>query len=247
MPGLGSHTNAGLCMPLLADPGHMWRYSTSLEWTGKLIEAVTGMRLGAYLQAHIFDPLGMRDTVFGADARHAGRLATVHHRGADGVLQPIPFAITPGEYEAGGGGLYGTAPDYFRFLTMLLNDGSSGGRQILTPKSVALMMQNQFGSLAVTPLRTAQPMLSNDVILFPGMHKGWSLGGMITEQAGPDGRSAGSLAWAGLANCYFWLDPKRRVAGVVLTQVLPFADGPALQSFATFERLFYAGLTEAGL
>jgi methyl acetate hydrolase len=247
MPGLASRKNAGLRMPLLSDPGEMWRYSIGLEWTGKLIEAVTGLRLGVYLKAHIFDPLGMHDTGFGPDGHAAERLAKVYHRDDTGALQPIPFAILPGEYEAGGGGLYGTAPDYLRFLTMLLNHGKVGDRQVLSPRSVELMTKNQIGRLGVTPLRTALPTLSNDVSLFPDIHKGWSLGGMLTEQAGPDGRSPGSLAWAGLANCYFWLDPQRGVAGVFLTQVLPFADDPALQSFAGFERFFYKGLKGGAL
>ncbi|MCB8878539.1 serine hydrolase domain-containing protein [Acidisoma silvae] len=247
MPGLASRKDAGLCMPLLSDPGEMWRYSIGLEWTGKLIEAVTGLRLGAYLKARLFGPLGMHDTGFGPAAHPAERLAKVYHRDDTGALQPVPFAILPGEYEAGGGGLYGTAPDYLRFLTMLLNHGKAGDLQVLSPRSVALMTENQIAPLELTPLRTAQPALSNNVSLFPGINKGWSLGGMLTEQAGPDGRSPGSLAWAGLANCYFWLDPQRGVAGVFLTQILPFADAPALQSFAGFERLFYTGLRSAAL
>ena len=242
LPGLGSRTNASLGIPLLADPGDQWRYSIGLEWTGKVIEAVTGSTLGVYLRDNIFQPLGMHDTGFGILPRHAGRLSTVYRRAPDGSLQPTDFAILPGEYEAGGGGLYGTAPDYFRFLQMLLNDGRLGEVEILTPGVARLMAQDQTGGLAVTMMRTAQPALSNDFEPYANMPRGWGFSGMITTEAGPDGRSAGSVAWGGLANCFFWLDPVERVAGLFMTQILPFGDLPALTVFGAFERQFYRSL-----
>ena len=52
----------------------------------------------------------------------------------------------------------------------------------------------------------------------------------------PTGRSAGSLAWAGLANTYYWIDQKKGVGGVYVTQVLPFADVKSLPLFYAFER-----------
>ncbi len=243
-PGLGSRTNASLGMPLLSEPGERWRYSIGLEWTAKAIEAATGMTFGAYLRDNIFQPLGMQDTGFGILPRHAGRLSSVYQRGEDGTLRPTEFAILPGEYESGGGGLYGTAPDFFRFLSLLLNEGRLGSVEILTPATVKLMGQNQIGELAVTPMRTAQPILSNDFELYPGMPKGWGLSGMITKEPGPHGRSAGSLAWGGLANCYFWLDPNEKMIALFLTQILPFGDSRTLDILGDFERELYRGLRQ---
>ena len=99
-----------------------------------------------------------------------------------------------------------------------------------------------MGGLAVTVLTSVNPTSSLDAEFFPGLPKTWSTAFMINEADAPTGRSAGSLAWAGLGNTYFWIDPKRRVAGVILMQHLPFADGPALQAFAGFETAIYQGL-----
>jgi methyl acetate hydrolase len=74
------------------------------------------------------------------------------------------------------------------------------------------------------------------------MAKKWGLSFLINTAKTPEGRSPGSLAWAGLANTYFWIDPARDIAGVILMQVLPFADKKCLEAFAGFERGVYAGL-----
>jgi methyl acetate hydrolase len=241
-PGLGSRTNASLNMPLLSEPGEQWRYSIGLEWTSKAIEAATGMTFGDYLRDNIFQPLGMLDTGFGILPQHTGRLSSVYQREEGGALRPIDFAILPGEYESGGGGLYGTAPDFFRFLSLFLNQGRVGSVEILSPETVKLMNQNQIGELAVTPMRAAQTTLSSDFELYPGMPKGWGLSGMITKEAGPNGRSPGSVAWGGLANCYFWLDPIENVAALFLTQILPFGDSRILEILGNFERELYREL-----
>jgi CubicO group peptidase (beta-lactamase class C family) len=67
----------------------------------------------------------------------------------------------------------------------------------------------------------------------------WGLSFLINPQALPTGRSAGSLAWAGLANSFYWIDPARRVTGVYATQVLPFFDPKAVQAFEAFETAVY--------
>jgi len=108
------------------------------------------------------------------------------------------------------------------------------------------MGQNQIGDLVVTKMISAIPAYTNDVDLYPGMVKKWGLSFLITTAKTPEGRSPGSLAWAGLANTYFWIDPARDVAGVILMQVLPFADAKCLEAFAGLERGVYAGLDAAG-
>ena len=142
----------------------------------------------------------------------------------------------------GGGGLYGTAADYLAFQRVFLNQGRADGGQVLRPETVALMAQNAIGELNVRLLKTAQPAYSNDAEFFPGMVKKWGLGFMISTEPVPGGRSAGSLAWAGLGNTYFWIDPGAGVAGIILAQLLPFADRKALALLDAFERAVYAGL-----
>ena len=88
-------------------------------------------------------------------------------------------------------------------------------------------------------LKTAIPPLTNDAEFFPGMPKNWGLTFMINEQQAPTGRTPGSLAWAGLANTYYWIDQRKGVAGVYMTQVLPFADAKALPLFYAFEKSVY--------
>ena len=102
-----------------------------------------------------------------------------------------------------------------------------------------MMGQNQIGNINVVVLKTVAPGSSRDAEFFPGMVKKWGLGFMINTETAPTGRSAGSLAWAGLANTYFWIDPTKNIAGVILMQLLPFADPQALQTFAEFESGLY--------
>ena len=106
------------------------------------------------------------------------------------------------------------------------------------------MAQNAIGDLDVGLLKTAVPAYSNDAEFFPGMVKKWSLGFMISSAAVPGGRSAGSLAWAGLGNTYFWIDPASGVAGVILMQLIPFADPKALALLDAFEQAVYAALAD---
>ena len=104
------------------------------------------------------------------------------------------------------------------------------------------MAQNNMGDLVVTKMVSAAAIYTNDVDLYPGMVKKWGLSFMINTGLTPEGRSPNSLAWAGLANTYFWIDPTRDIAGVILMQLLPFADAKCLEAFAGFERGIYAGL-----
>jgi methyl acetate hydrolase len=239
-PGIISCANAALTTPLLFDPGDRWEYGINIDWVGKMVEQVSGEKLDRYLQEHIFGPLEMMDTSFALSPGQRARLATVHQRGADGALAPIEFGLPEKpEFHMGGGGLYSTAGDYLLFCQMLLQGGRLKGHQLLRPETVAQMSQNHIGALEVGALRTALPTLSKDVELFPGMSKKWGLSFLINAQRVPNGRSAGSLAWAGIANTYFWIDPATRVSGIFLSQVLPFYDDVAIDNLVKFESEVY--------
>ncbi len=243
IPGITTCENKALTIPLVFDPGERWEYGINIDFVGKAVEAASGKRLDAYLKDHIFTPLGMTDTGFKLGAAQRARLVGMHARGEDGTLAPIPFELEQEpEFHMGGGGLYGTGPDYIAFLRMLLNGGSLNGHRVLKPETVAMMAQNHIGDINVAKLPTALPGLSNDVELYPEQDKKWGLSFLINTKRTAEGRSAGSLAWAGLANTYFWLDPARKVGGVILMQLLPFADKTALDLFAAFERGVYQSL-----
>ena len=242
-PAVTTCQNAALKTPLASDPGTRWEYGINIDFVGKAVEAASGKRLDAYLRDHMFTPLGMSDTGFKITDDMRKRLVGMHARGEDGSLTPIPFELEQEpEFHMGGGGLYGTAADYLKFTQMILNKGRGNGNQVLKPETVALMGQNHIGELNMGKMTTAIGWATNDVDLYPDIVKKWGLSFLINSAKTPEGRSPGSLAWAGLANTYYWIDPARDVAGVILMQRLPFADKKCLEAFAGFERGVYAGL-----
>jgi CubicO group peptidase (beta-lactamase class C family) len=158
-------------------------------------------------------------------------------RTPDGLVQ-IPFEMKEDpEFLMAGGGLYGTVVDYLRFLRMMLGGGELEGTRVLSAETVRTMAANQIGDLAVGGWQTANPILTNDVYL--GTDQQFGLSFLINPEAVPEGRAAGSLMWAGLANTYYWIDPTSGVAGLFATQVLPFFDGSALDAFLAIERMVY--------
>ena len=240
LPKLITCKDDALKTPLAFDPGDRWEYGINIDFAGKMVEKVSGERLESYFHEHIFGPLGMADTSFKLSPSQRERLVTMHSRGDDGSLKPIDFEMPQEpEFFMGGGGLYSTGPDYLKFVRMFLNRGSLDGKTVLRPETVAMMGQNQIGDTNVVVLKSVIPGSSRDAEFFPGMVKKWGLGFMISTEAATTGRSAGSLAWAGLANTYFWIDPSKNIAGVILMQFLPFADPQALQTFAEFESRLY--------
>ena len=245
-PSITTCKNAALKTPIMSDPGTRWEYGTNIDFVGKAVEAVSSTRLDAYLRDHLFTPLGMTDTGFKLGEAQRQRLVGMHARGPGGSLAPIPFEVVQDpEFHMGGGGLYGTAGDYIKFTQMILNKGRGNGTQVLKAETVAMMGQNHIGELNMTKMTSAVPFATNDVDLYPGMAKKWGLSFLINTAKTPEGRSPGSLAWAGLANTYYWIDPSRDVTGVILMQVLPFVDQKCLEAFAGFERGVYAGLDAA--
>jgi len=249
LPGIISCKNAALTTPLAFDPGDRWEYGINIDFAGKAVEAVSGQGLNVYLREHIFQPLGMKDTDFVIGPDQKKRLVTVHARKPDGGLDPIEFGVPQEpEFFMGGGGLYGTGRDYLAFLQMLMHGGEFNGARLLRPETVAQMSKNNIGDVNISRvvLKTTAPPSTPDVDmgqLFPGQDIKWGLSFLINPQEGPAGRSGGSLSWAGLANTYFWVDPSKHVAGVILTQVLPFVDPRVLSLYGKFESGVYKALS----
>jgi methyl acetate hydrolase len=244
LPGTASCENAALRLPLLFDPGERWNYGINIEWVGKVVEGASGKTLGEYLKDNLFVPLGMDGTGFRITPSMRKRMSRLHERDAQGVLTASDFEVPQEpEFEMGGGGLYSTAPDYLAFMRMILNRGAFNGNRVLKAETVDLMSCNHMGDLRVVPLITTNPARSNDAEFFPGVPKSWGLGFMINHDRAPTGRGAGALAWAGLSNCYFWVDPAAGVGGVYMTQILPFADVKSLPLFLDFETAVYRSLS----
>jgi CubicO group peptidase (beta-lactamase class C family) len=247
VPARGTGHVASIRVPLVFDPGERWEYGINTDWVGRLVEAVSGRPLDRYFRERIFAPLGMTDSGFVTTAEQRARQARLHHRQADGSLlpQPLEAPATAAEFWSGGGPLYSTGRDYLRFLQMLLHGGAWSGAALLRPETVALMHGNHTGDLPAGVMRTARPEMSNDVDFFPGARIRWGLGYMLNLDPGPNGRSAGTVSWGGIFNTYYWLDPVRRVTGLVMTQILPFADPRVLALYGRFERAVYEALPAA--
>ena len=245
MPSRTTAKLASLRTPLAFDPGERWLYGINTDWVGRLVEAASGQPLDVYLRDKIFAPLGMKDSGYQVAPEQRARQARVHARQPDGTLVPQPWETVPTnpEFWSGGGPLYSTGRDYLAFTQMLLHGGAWNGARLLKPETVSLMAQNHTGSIPCGVLKTQIPALSNDVDLFPGADLRWGLGYMLNVQPGPNGRSAGTVSWGGLFNSYYWIDPAKRVTGVILTQILPFADQRALALYGKFERGVYDALT----
>lgn len=245
-PSITTASPEALRTPLLFDPGDRWEYGSNLDWTGQVIEHITGERLGDVFQSRIFEPLGVENTSFELDDRKRSRLAQVHARNADGSLTPMDFELpSPPAVHMGGHGLYGTVGDYMRFLRMWLNDGLGDKGRVLRPETVQMAERNHLGDLPVTALSGVIPTLSNDAEFFPGLTKSWSLAFMINNEQAPTGRPAGSLGWAGLANLFYWIDRENGYAGFWATQILPFGDPTSFGKYLEFESALYTSLGAA--
>jgi CubicO group peptidase (beta-lactamase class C family) len=226
--------------PLLFEPGTRWHYGTSVDWLGRLVEKVSGLPLEDYFRQKIFTPLGMPDTSYFVPKDKQARLVTVERRRPDGSLvREATQPPTSGFVPIGGGGLTSTAADYIRFTRMVLNGGELAGARIVSADSVAQMSRNQIGAVGVPALKSALADRSDDFSFIADGRDKWGLGFLITTDAVPGKRSAGSLSWGGINNTYYWIDPTRDLTGVIMMQFLPFADHKALAAYDTFERGIY--------
>jgi methyl acetate hydrolase len=227
--------------PLLFDPGSRWEYGISTDWLGKLVEKVSGQTLEDYFRQHIFQPLGMTDTFFDVPPEKQARVVALHQRQEDGsFLEPPPQPFRPVRFFSGGGGLYSTASDYLKFERMLLGGGKLGNKRVLQSETVDQMSRNQIGDLMLVQLRSLVPRFAKDPIRIPGSLDKFGLGFAINSKPVEGGRSQGSLAWAGIYNTFFWIDPPRKTCTVIMMQILPFSDDAAYSVVEQFESAVYA-------
>jgi methyl acetate hydrolase len=240
-PSVITASKASINTPLLFDPGDDWEYGSNIDWAGQVVEGITGKRLGEVMQERIFGPLGMTSTAFNLTPSMRSRLARIHQREDDGSLAPMTDFELPQDPEVhmGGHGLYGTVGDYCRFIRIWLNDGAGEHGRVLKAETVRMSEENGLGEMKIKGLPGVIPTLSHYAEFFPGMSKSWALTFMINEEDAPTGRPAGSLAWAGLANLYYWIDRKSGIGGFWATQIFPFADPTSVGGYLEFETAVY--------
>jgi CubicO group peptidase (beta-lactamase class C family) len=200
-------------VPLARQPGTMWEYGLSTDVAGRVVEAVSGMPLGRFLESRLFRPLGMRDTSFLVPAdkvkRLAQPLAVDKATGKPIALHDVTVAA---KNDAGGAGAAGVAIDYARFLQMLANGGQLDGKRILARTTVRQMTSDHLGDI-----KPAIPLLP------PGY--GFGLGFAVRRADGLSGYfgSAGEYNWGGAGGTGFWVDPKEQLVAVLMTQAQPGA------------------------
>lgn len=244
-PSVLTASRASLATPLLFDPGDAWEYGSSIDWAGQVVEAIAGQRLGDVLAERIFAPLGMTSTGFRLTPDMRARLAGLHQREGNGALTPVPDfeLLQDPEVQMGGHALYGTVGDYCRFIRMWLNDGAAPHGRVLKRETVEMAAKDHLGGMKIKGLPGVNPALSNYAEFFPGMPKSWALSFMVNDVDAPTGRPAGSLAWAGLANLFYWIDRRNGIGGYWASQILPFADPVSVGGYLEFETAVYDSLS----
>ena len=240
-PSVITASKASLMTPLLFDPGEKWEYGSNMDWCGQVVESISGKRLGEVFEDRIFKPLGMTDTGFEITPSMRPRLTAMHQRQPDRSLTALDFELPSNpDIHMGGHGLYASVGDYMRFIRMWLNDGDGDHGRVLKTETVRMAEKTHLGAgHKVGALPGVIPTLSNNAEFFPGMPKGWALSFMINDEPAPTGRPAGSLAWAGLANLYYWIDRQNGLGGFWATQILPFVDPVSVGAYFEVETAAY--------
>jgi CubicO group peptidase (beta-lactamase class C family) len=209
-------------VPLRYEPGERWMYSFSTDVCGYLVQAISGMPFEDYLQKHIFDPLGMKDTAFQIAPEKVDRFAANYIRREDKTLAVMddPQASTyakPPVFVSGGGGLVSTMADYHRFCEMLRRGGELDGARIVGPRTLRLMTQNHLaGGKDLTQVALGNfSETANEGIGF-GLGFATTISEVAAGSYGP-----GDFYWGGMASTIFWVDPREDLVVIFMTQLVP--------------------------
>ena len=214
-------------LPLVAQPGTRWKYSVAVDIQGLIIEKLTGMSLGDFMQKRIFDPLKMTDTGFWLPEQKRDRLASLYvwSPKQQKLVPATGFMVLditkPPALASGGGGLVSTNADYARFAQMLLNGGKLDGHRILKPETVKLMRTNML----------SDAIMSSDVPPFnTARGRGFGLDFAVvldSAKAGPQG--TGTFSWGGAAGTWFWIDPTNDLFFLGMIHALNKDGDPAIK------------------
>jgi CubicO group peptidase (beta-lactamase class C family) len=218
-------------VPLDFQPGSRWAYSAQagFDTLARIVEIVSGMPYGQFARARIFEPLGMKDTFFYPLEGNTRLVSRYTRPQGGGPLQKAAgFAnFQNGVYFSGGGGLASTAEDYSQFAQMLLNGGQLNGKRLLAPRTVEMMA-------SVHAPDTLQ-----------GRPRGEGYGLSMRVVNDPVARntfvSQGSFGWSGAYGTHFWIDPKEKIVGILMTQT------PNQELRGDFENAVMYALVGAGV
>jgi len=230
-------------LPLEFSPGEAWNYSVSTDVVGYLVQKIAGKPLDQVLQERIFDPLKMTETGFQVRDDQRSRFAACYDAAPGGKrkLQDDPQTspyLAPPKLLSGGGGLVGTAADYMRFATMLVNGGELDGARILAPKTIELMASNHLpGARDLTEM--SRSLFSESTNAGVGFGLGFAV--VFDPPQTLILCSLGEFYWGGAASTAFWVDPLEQVTAVLMTQLLPSSTYPIRRELRT---LVYAALME---
>ena len=207
---LEQYTQDAIKTPLVYEPGTQWRYSSSTDIVGYLVEVLSGLRLDRFLKARLFDPLGMEDTFFELPKFSNHRLTTLYVKENEGDLVSFdnksnsPFTESVILFN-GSGGLLSTTSDYLKFCQMLLNGGSFNNAKIITSETIALMKEDHSIGLKYKKL------------IF-GKKKGFGLGFEVVKENDTKFGSKGTFGWGGMFGTYFRIDPVENMVFIYMTQ-----------------------------
>jgi CubicO group peptidase (beta-lactamase class C family) len=224
------------------EPGSGWQYGASADWVARLVEVASGHSLDRYFAANIFGPLRMKDAVYSLSPDQFERTVSQYTRQKDGILKELPRKMPdPPRVFFGGAGLNSTVGDYTRFMQMVLRRGLTiDGQRVLRTSSIQEMSTNQIGKISAGKMRNYFPGEGwHDITFHPGYTDGFTLGSLVNGTAYPGGRSAGSLAWAGGWNSFYWIDPPQKLCAVLMMQFQPFYDPAATEVLNEFEKAVY--------
>ena len=215
--------------PLHSQPGEAFEYGLNTDVLGYLVELISGMPLDHFFKERIFNPLKMPDTQFYVSDAQRNRVVSLYTPGEKGGLAKSPDAPTrwgqlifspavpygtQRTYFSGGGGLTSTAGDYLRFTQMFLNGGQLDGKRLLSRKSVELMAMNHIGDISVWTY--VPPGAAGN------LGDKFGLGFGVRSDVGMNELgSTGEYMWAGIFNTRFWIDPKEKLAIVMMGQIIP--------------------------
>lgn len=206
-------------LPLIADPGTKWSYSISLDILGAVIEAASGVPFDRFVQARIFDPLGMKSSFWAVPESQSARLADNFTWLGDRIVPVDPAATSPfrqpPSFPYGGAGLVMSARDYDRFLAMLQHYGTLDGKRVLKAETARLAMSD------LLPAGVSYTRVEGATGGSAGLRTGYGAGGSVTLADMPGGPGAGTFGWGGAAGTIAWVDAKKQVRGSGMVNYFP--------------------------
>ncbi|KAE8314452.1 beta-lactamase/transpeptidase-like protein [Aspergillus transmontanensis] len=220
---------------LLFEPGERWLYSPSIDWAGVAVERVTSMKLGEYMERHIFDVVSAKDVTFHLDQREDLRTRKAKNWERAGQTleeEKNPVMPDPIAEEQGGGGLYATVNEMLKIYRGVLTE------KLLRPETIKVMFQPQLETASGLDKPHEYPPPVQNAIWNAVPHDvpvSFGLGGLVNSAAVPGQRGVNSLTWSGIPNCYWWIDIENGVAGIYLSQLVPMGDQKSVQLLTEFE------------